>query len=82
MDAETAARVQEVLLEELKGATVVTVAHRVEAVRGVEGAVELAGGRVFRTEGVGVESVSSVSVSSDGGSGSREEEVGEGQEGG
>ncbi|KAF2838425.1 ATP-dependent bile acid permease [Patellaria atrata CBS 101060] len=51
IDRKTAERVQRVLREELGGATVVTIAHRVEAVRGAEGSVVLSGGRVIRAEG-------------------------------
>ncbi|QDS72168.1 hypothetical protein FKW77_004630 [Venturia effusa] len=48
IDAETAAEVQAVLREELKGATVVVIAHRVEAVRDAEFFVQLDAGRVVR----------------------------------
>lgn len=48
IDAETAAEVQQVLRESLKGATVVVVAHRVEAVRDAEYFIELDAGRVIR----------------------------------
>lgn len=48
VDAETAAEVQAVLREELRGATVVVIAHRVEAVRDAEFFVELDAGRVVR----------------------------------
>ncbi|KAE9977417.1 hypothetical protein EG328_002066 [Venturia inaequalis] len=48
IDAETAGEVQAVLREELRGATVVVIAHRVEAVRDAEFFVELDAGRVVR----------------------------------
>lgn len=48
IDAETAGEVQDVLREELKGATVVVIAHRVEAVRDADYFVELDAGRVVR----------------------------------
>lgn len=48
IDHETAGEVQTLLREELKGATVVVIAHRVEAVRDAEFFVELDGGRVVR----------------------------------
>jgi ABC-type transport system involved in cytochrome bd biosynthesis fused ATPase/permease subunit len=48
IDQETAAEVQQILREELKGATVVVIAHRVEAVRGADYFVELDAGRVVR----------------------------------
>ncbi|TLD32463.1 ABC transporter [Venturia nashicola] len=48
IDHETAGEVQAVLREELKGATVVVIAHRVEAVRDAEFFVELDAGRVVR----------------------------------
>ena len=46
VDAETAREVQRVLRGELRGATVLVIAHRVEAVGGVEGWVRLEGGKV------------------------------------
>ncbi|ROT40409.1 ABC transporter [Sodiomyces alkalinus F11] len=46
IDKETAARVQEVLREELRTSTVVTIAHRLEAVRGADYYLRLDGGRV------------------------------------
>lgn len=48
IDSETAGEVQAVLREVLKGATVVVIAHRVEAVRDAEFFVELDAGRVVR----------------------------------
>jgi ABC-type multidrug transport system fused ATPase/permease subunit len=48
IDQETAAEVQAVLKEELQGATVVVIAHRVEAVRDADYFVELDAGRVVR----------------------------------
>jgi ABC-type multidrug transport system fused ATPase/permease subunit len=46
IDRETAATMLRVLREELKGSTVVTVAHRAEAVREADWVVVLDGGRV------------------------------------
>lgn len=46
IDKETAARVQEVLREELRTSTVITIAHRLEAVRGADYFLRLDGGRV------------------------------------
>lgn len=50
IDHETALRLQKLLREELKGATVIMVAHRVdvEGVRGADYEVVLDGGRVLR----------------------------------
>jgi len=47
IDRETAMRIQEILREEMKESTVITIAHRVEAVRGADFCVELAKGRVL-----------------------------------
>ncbi|KAH8663406.1 ABC transporter-like protein [Tricladium varicosporioides] len=47
IDRETSGRIQELLREELKGSTVVVVAHRVEAVKGASGVVVLGKGRVL-----------------------------------
>ena len=49
IDQETAGRIQELLREELSESTVVTIAHRVEAVRGAGWCVELGKGRVTRS---------------------------------
>lgn len=49
IDAETAGKIQQVLREELGGSTVVTIAHRVEAVRGADGCVVLGKGRVVES---------------------------------
>ena len=46
IDAPTAARMQAVLHADLRESTVITIAHRVEAVRGAERAVVLGGGAV------------------------------------
>ncbi|KAL2753561.1 hypothetical protein ACRALDRAFT_2139965 [Sodiomyces alcalophilus JCM 7366] len=46
IDKETAVRVQEVLREELRTSTVITIAHRLEAVRGADYFLRLDGGRV------------------------------------
>ncbi|EKG12941.1 Putative ABC transporter protein [Macrophomina phaseolina MS6] len=46
IDLETAMAIQGVLREELSGSTVITIAHRVEAVRGADFCVVLEGGRV------------------------------------
>ncbi|ESZ94420.1 putative ABC bile acid transporter [Sclerotinia borealis F-4128] len=46
IDGETAGRIQEVLREELRESTVLVIAHRVEAVRGVGAWVRLEGGSV------------------------------------
>ena len=52
VDKETAGSVLEVLRRELKGSTVVVIAHRVEAVRGAEWMVRLEGGRVRESRAV------------------------------
>jgi ABC-type multidrug transport system fused ATPase/permease subunit len=49
VDLDTSYMVQRVLREELKGATVVTIAHRVEAVRGAERYVVLGKGRLVES---------------------------------
>ena len=46
IDLETAGRISELLREDLKGSTVVTIAHRVEAVKGAEYCVVLSKGKV------------------------------------
>ena len=53
VDLETAARVQRVVRDELqkRGATVVSVAHRVGVLDGVDGVVTLEKGRVESVEG-------------------------------
>ncbi|KAF2275668.1 uncharacterized protein EI97DRAFT_420070 [Westerdykella ornata] len=48
IDFETAARIQHVLREEMRQSTVVTIAHRLEAVKQAEWAVMLSKGRVER----------------------------------
>lgn len=48
IDLETSLRIQRVLREELRMSTVVTIAHRVEAVREADDVVVLRGGRVVR----------------------------------
>ncbi|KAH6681518.1 ABC transporter-like protein [Halenospora varia] len=55
IDRETSGRIQELLREELKGSTVVVVAHRVEAVRGVSGVVVLGRGGCLRKGRLGRE---------------------------
>ncbi|KAG9245513.1 ABC transporter-like protein [Calycina marina] len=47
IDMETAMRIQEILREEMKESTVITIAHRVEAVKDADFCVELAKGRVL-----------------------------------
>lgn len=49
VDRETSARIQGLLREELSASTVVTIAHRVEAVRGATDCVVLGKGRVVRS---------------------------------
>lgn len=53
VDLETAARLQEVVRRELqnRGATVVSVAHRVEGQKGVDGVLELGDGKVIGVRG-------------------------------
>ncbi|KUJ20900.1 ABC transporter-like protein [Mollisia scopiformis] len=46
IDRETAGRIQELLRSEMKESTVITIAHRVEAVRGAEYCVVLGKGRI------------------------------------
>jgi ABC-type multidrug transport system fused ATPase/permease subunit len=53
IDVETAMMLQAVIREEMSEATVLTVAHRVEAVRGADYVVVLEGGRVKRKGPVG-----------------------------
>lgn len=48
IDKETSTAIQEVLREELRDSTVITIAHRVEAVKGADFAVVLDKGRVVR----------------------------------
>ncbi|OJD36754.1 abc transporter [Diplodia corticola] len=59
IDLETAAAIQALLRAELRESTVVTIAHRVEAVRGADFAVVLERGRVVRAgrveDGQGIE---------------------------
>jgi len=47
IDMETAMRIQEIIREEMKESTVITIAHRVEAVRNADFCVELAKGKVL-----------------------------------
>ncbi|KAM0270239.1 hypothetical protein ACHAQH_009509 [Verticillium albo-atrum] len=49
IDRETAAQVQKVLKGELKGSTVVTIAHRLEAVEGADWFVRLDAGKVIES---------------------------------
>jgi len=68
VDLETSKHVQRLLREEMGGCcTVITIAHRVEAVSGAEGVLELVGGRL-KARGVGGEMMGS------GGGGEIEEE--------
>ena len=46
IDVETASRIQEVLSEDMTGSTIITIAHRVEAVKNADRYVVLAKGRV------------------------------------
>lgn len=46
IDRETSWEIQRVLKEELKGSTVITIAHRPSAVRGADLCIKLAGGRL------------------------------------
>lgn len=48
IDFETAQKIQEVLREEMKGSTVVTIAHRLEAVKNADYCVVLGKGKVIR----------------------------------
>ncbi|KAF2734542.1 ATP-dependent bile acid permease [Polyplosphaeria fusca] len=48
IDFETAQRIQKVLREEMRESTVITIAHRLEAVRGADYCVVLGKGRVVR----------------------------------
>jgi ABC-type multidrug transport system fused ATPase/permease subunit len=47
IDMETAMRIQEILREEMKESTVITIAHRVEAVRNADFCVQLAKGKLL-----------------------------------
>lgn len=47
IDMETAGRIQEILREEMRGSTVITIAHRVEAVRNADFCVELGKGKLL-----------------------------------
>jgi len=47
IDKETAMEIQKILREEMKGSTVITIAHRVEAVRNADYAIVLGKGRVL-----------------------------------
>ncbi|CAG8949745.1 hypothetical protein HYFRA_00004066 [Hymenoscyphus fraxineus] len=53
IDLETAGKIQDVLRREMKGSTVVVIAHRVEAVRGAGACVVLDKGRIVRSGEVG-----------------------------
>jgi ABC-type multidrug transport system fused ATPase/permease subunit len=46
IDLETALRIQRILREEMKESTVITIAHRLEAVREADSCIVLAEGRV------------------------------------
>lgn len=46
IDMETAMRIQEILREEMRESTVITIAHRVEAVKNADFCVELGRGKV------------------------------------
>lgn len=48
IDIETSAEIQRVLREELKGSTIITIAHRAAAVENAEFCLVLAGGRVIQ----------------------------------
>lgn len=52
IDFETSKRIQDVLREEMKESTVITIAHRVEAVRGADFVVALGKGRVIASGSV------------------------------
>lgn len=62
IDVDTAWAIQRVLREELKGSTVITIAHRTAAVRDADQSIVLANGRL---ESFGPVSASSASTSSD-----------------
>jgi ABC-type multidrug transport system fused ATPase/permease subunit len=49
IDMETAMRIQEILREEMRESTVITIAHRVEAVRGADNCVVLGKGRILES---------------------------------
>ncbi|KAL9594010.1 MAG: hypothetical protein Q9219_007265 [cf. Caloplaca sp. 3 TL-2023] len=51
VDEATAREVQRVVRGELRGCTVVVIAHRVEAVEGAEGVIRMEGGRVVEERG-------------------------------
>lgn len=53
IDMETAMRIQEILREEMKSSTVVTIAHRVEAVKNADRCVVLGKGKVIEEGAVG-----------------------------
>lgn len=55
IDLKTAAEIQRLLREEMKGSTVVTIAHRKEAVESVDGVVELRNGRVWKLDGIEID---------------------------
>lgn len=50
IDVETSMRIQAVVREEMKESTVITIAHRVEAVQGVDMVVRLKGGTVLEVQ--------------------------------
>ena len=47
IDMETAMRIQEILREEMRESTVITIAHRVEAVKNADFAVVLGKGKLL-----------------------------------
>jgi ABC-type multidrug transport system fused ATPase/permease subunit len=49
IDMDTAMRIQEILREEMKESTVITIAHRVDAVRGADNCVVLGKGRILES---------------------------------
>jgi ABC-type multidrug transport system fused ATPase/permease subunit len=53
IDMETAMRIQEILREEMKESTVITIAHRVDAVRGADNCVILEKKRILETSRAG-----------------------------
>lgn len=61
IDAETATRMQDMIREELSGSTVITIAHRMEAIRSADYCIVLSKGRV-------VEKGSPIELLKDGGS--------------
>jgi ABC-type multidrug transport system fused ATPase/permease subunit len=49
IDMETAMRIQEILREEMRESTVITIAHRVEAVKGADNCVVLGKGKILES---------------------------------